>query len=156
MTCLEIAALLRRIDLSSGAVNEPLVPEILSQVTIVGIQQACIAGLRQCHDMRIIGPTETCSSECCCPLFDLRIVHASRPSAKQGLLQPNPERTVSPKLFAQLAADDQLASPEFDPFAECFASRRAVLAEHLMHDIVVKDGAHDYRPIDRLVSSMKN
>ena len=36
------------------------------------------------------------------------------------------------------------------------AGRRPISPKHLMRDIVVKDGAHAYRPIERLVSSMKN
>ena len=156
MTFLEVVALLRRIDLSSGPINELFVPEIVSQVIAVGIQQARVAELRQCHDVRIIGPTDAGLSEVCCPLFDFRIVDTSRSPLKQRLLQPEPERLGCGKFPAQLTADDQLTSSRINPPAERHAGRGPVSSEHLMRDVIVKDGAHDYRPIDRLVSSMKN
>ena len=156
MACLEIAALLRRIDLSSGAGNEPLVPEVLSQVIIIGIQQAGIAELRQCHNVRVIGSTDPRLIENRRPFFDFCIVNASRSPFKQRLLQPEPEGMVCTKLTSQLTADDQFTSSRIDPSAESQAGRRPISPKHLMRDIVVKDGAHAYRPIERLVSSMKN
>lgn len=156
MTFLEIVALLRRIDFPSGLVDEVSVPEIVSQVIVVGIQQTRLAELRQCHDMRVIGSTHAGLSEDRCPIFDFCIVDASRSTVEQGLLQPEPECLVSGKFSAQQTTNDQLTSSRVDPPAECRAGRGPVPSEHLMCDVIVKDGAHNYRPIDRFVSSMKN
>lgn len=156
MTILKIAALLCRIDFSSGPVDERLVPEILLQVIIVGIQHAGMAMLRQCHDVRVIGSTCARLFENRRPFFDYCIVNASRSPFKQRLLQPEPEGMVCTKLSSQLTTDDQLTSSRIDPSAESQAGRRPISPKHLLRDIVVKDGAHDYKPIERLISSMKN
>ena len=156
MTFPEVVAPFRRINLSSGSVNELFVSEILSQVIIIGIQQACVAELRQCHDVRIVGSAEARPFESRCPLFDFCVVDASRSPLKQRLLQPESKRLGSGELPTQLTADDQLTSSRVEPSAERQAGRGPVPSEHLMRDVIVKDGAHGYRPIDRLVSSMKN
>lgn len=143
MNFLEIVAPFRRINLSSEPVDELFVSEVLSQGIIIGIQQACVAELRQCHDMRIIGSTKTCLSEIRCPLFDVLIVNASRSPFKQRLLQPESKRLGSGELPTQLTADDQLTPARFEPSTERQTGRRPVPSEHLMCDVIVKDGAHD-------------
>ena len=106
--------------------------------------------MRQCHDVWVIGLTDARPSESRCPLFDFLIADTSRSPIKQRLLQPEPERLVSGKFLAQLT------SSRVNPLTERHPGRGPISSEHLMRDIVVENGAHDYRPIDRLVSSMKN
>ena len=50
---------------------------------------------------------------------------------------------VSTKFTAQLTTDDQLTFSRVDPPMKRHACWRPLSPEHLMRNIVVKDGAHD-------------
>ena len=91
MTELEAPVLTRRVNLTSGIVNQALVLEILLQVAIVRVQQPGTADLSQGDDMWIIGPDCPLTLDLLCPCVNFTFIHDSHLSSKLGLLSPTSE-----------------------------------------------------------------
>ena len=81
--------------------------------------------------------------------------HRASSSISQGAPEPSGESLAARQLLSKFAAYDQLSAWARQPIEESLAGWRAVASEYLVCHVGINDSAH-YRPIDRLVSSMKN
>ncbi len=125
MPALEAPIPTRRINFTSGIVNQVLVLEILLQVAIVRVQQPGTTDLSQGNDMWIIGTDCARTLDLLCPCVNFTFIYDSHFSSKLGLLSPAPKvRRTSFKLLKQLAADHQPATSFVEPFKELLSCWR--------------------------------
>ena len=109
----------RRVNFTSGIVNQALIVEIFLQVAIVRVQQSGTADLSQGNDMWIIGPDCVLTLDLLCPCVHFTFIRDYHSSSKLGLPSPVSEvRRTFFKLLKQLAADYQSAIPFVEPIKE--------------------------------------
>ena len=115
----------RRVNFTSGSINQSLIVEILLQVAIVRVQQPSTANLSQGNDMWIIGPDCALTLNLLCPCVNFTFIRDSHSSSKLRLLSPTSEfRRTLFKFFKQLAADYQPATSFVEPIKELLSCRR--------------------------------
>ena len=144
-----------RVDLAARPRDDRPIPEVIDQRRVVGVEQPRPAHQGEREHMHVVRLADSFPAESRGMIVHRFVGHRASSSISQGAPEPSDESLVARQLLSKFAAYDQLSAWARQPIEESLAGRRAVASEYLVCHIGIDDGAH-YRPIDRLVSSMKN
>ena len=144
-----------RVDLAARTRNDLPIPEVIDQRRVVGVEQPRPTHQGEREHMHVVRLADSFLTESRGMIVHCFVGHRTSSSISQGTPEPLDESSVARQLLSKFAAYDQLSAWARQPIEESLPGRRAVASEYLVCHIGIDDGAH-YRPIDRLVSSMKN
>ncbi len=152
-----LGALAFRVELAPRVAEDLLVPEVLTQGLVAGVEQPRPTQPGKGEHVLVVRSEVLAKRQR--PRLVVYPAIRSVPDAapEQSFPKPLLEGGVDREFLPQAAADGQTPSAGLDPAPELARSGRRILSEDSGDRIRVENGAHGgYSPIDRLVSSRKN